>query len=121
MRTARRTRSSLKAAVVVGLGIATLMSSAPPASASTLAASSISCDARRGYVTCDVYFSGGTGGNTYWWNQPTRFRTDYADHTSAWVVCDGTTTTVAVFATDSSGTTASVNHVVDCFYATSGG
>jgi hypothetical protein len=118
MRIARSIRST-KVAVAVGLGIATMISSTPPASASTLTFTSLTCQGRRGELACEAYFSGGTGGNTYFWNQSTRFRTDYADHTKAWVVCDGVNTTVAVFATDSSGATASVNRVVDCIYGTS--
>ena len=108
---------SLKVAGVVALTLASTFSSPLPASASTLTFSSLSCEARRGYLVCEVYFSGGTGGNTYWWNQNTRYRVDYADHTQAMVDCPvGGNTTVAVFATDSSGATASVNRIVDCYY-----
>lgn len=113
MPSARAARSSALA-VGVGLAIAGMVSSAPPASADPLAVASVSCDARRDAALCDVYFSGGTGGNTYQWDEPT-FHVDYPDHTKAVVRCNGyDSTQVIVTATDSSGATVSAVRIVHC-------
>jgi hypothetical protein len=116
MRTARRSRST-KVTVVMGLGIATMISGAPPASASTLAVTSLSCSARHGGLICEAYVSGGTGGYTYTWDQG-RLRTDYPDHSRVIIDCVVSSTTVAIFVADSSGATASKSQIVDCYSGT---
>jgi hypothetical protein len=116
MRVPRRTRFR-KAAVVVGLGLATLISSTPPASAATLAVTSLSCSARHGGLICEAYVSGGAGGYTYTWNQG-RFPTSYPDHSRVLVDCLVSSTTVAIFVSDSSGATASKSQIVDCYTGT---
>jgi|GEM_PF-6940583 len=114
MPSARAARSSTFA-IAVGLVIAAMIGSAPPASADPLAVASFTCDERRDSAICDVYFSGGTGGNTYQWDEPT-FHVDYPDHTKAVVRCHGyDSTQVIVTATDSSGSTVSAVRIAHCF------
>lgn len=101
-------------AVTAGLAIAVMVSSAPPAAADPLAVASISCIPRHDAALCDVYFSGGTGGNTYQWDEPT-FHVDYPDHTRGVVRCYGYDSNgVIVTATDSSGSTVSAFQIVHC-------
>ncbi len=102
-------------AVTVGLAIAGMISSAPPASADPLAVASFTCEPRRDTSLCDVYFSGGTGGYTYQWYGTNR-HTDYPDHTKAAVPCYGDSDQVFVTATDSSGSTVEAVRIVKCFH-----
>jgi hypothetical protein len=114
MPNARPARSST-IAVAVGLAIAAMIGSAPPAAADALAVTSFSCDAGRDFLMCDAYFSGGSGGNTYWWSEAKR-HFDSPDHTKAVVPCYGDSTQVTVSATDSSGTTVSASGIFNCFH-----
>jgi hypothetical protein len=117
MRMPRRTRST-KAAVVAGLGIAAVISSALPASAATLAITSLDCQARHGGFLCTGYVSGGTSPYTYLWNQGA-LKTSSSTSTSSTAVvgCPAGSTTVRTISftvTDSDGATASQSTRIDC-------
>ena len=105
MRTTRRTRSS-KVAVVVGLGIASMIGSAPPAFATAVTITSMGCESRPVGALCEGYVSGGTGSYTFTWSRATRTRSDYANGSLVTISCTGFMN-VTFTVTDSSGATAS--------------
>lgn len=112
MRTLPRTRSS-KLAVVVGLGIASVIASAPPAFADTLTVTSMDCEGRPVGALCDAYVAGGTGGYTYSWSRYTRTRSDFVDGSLVTFSCSGYVP-ITFTVTDSSGATASATRYTFC-------
>lgn len=111
MRTARRTRS-LKAALV-GVGVASMMSSSLPAYADTLTVTFLNCEPRYYGMWCEAYVSGGTGGNTYTWNQPTVMRSDGPSSSIIAIACEGSRF-VTFTVKDSSNATASATIYHNC-------
>ena len=106
MHAARRTRS-LKAAAVVGVGIASLLSSSLPASAATLTAS-VSCEGRPAGIICDGYASGGTAPYAFGWNPNFANRWDSATSSTITFGCpSGYTLYVTFTVKDSRGASAS--------------
>lgn len=117
MRIPRRARSR-KVALVVGLGLATVMSSAVPASAATLAITTLDCQARHGGFVCTGSVSGGTSPYTYLWNQGAlKTSTSTTTTSNVAVGCPAGSTavrTISFSVTDSSGATASQSTQIDC-------
>jgi hypothetical protein len=113
MRTARHIRS-MEVTAVVALAVGSVISSAPPASATTLTAS-VTCESRPIGFSCDGYASGGTGVYTFSWSKPTNTRTDLATSSSVTVRCPvGTGGSIMFTVRDSSGATASASGFSRC-------
>jgi len=111
MRTAHHLRL-LSVATLLAVGIG---SSPLPASADTLAVTSLDCQPRHGGYLCTGYVSGGTGTYTYLWNIGATY--SGPDSSKAVTGCPtGSTTvrTVRFTVTDSSGASASQSTSIDC-------
>jgi hypothetical protein len=114
MRAVRRFQLlTLAALIALGLG-----SSVLPASAATLAITSLDCQPRHGGFVCTGSVSGGTSPYTYLWNQGALKTSSSTSTTSTAVVgCPAGSTTVRTITftvTDSRGATVSQSTQIDC-------
>lgn len=113
MRTAHRFRL-LTAAAVTALGIA---GSPLPASADTLAITSLDCQPRHGGFLCTGYVSGGTGTGTYSYLWSIGAMYSGPNSSKAATGCPAGSTAVRLIrftVTDSSGASASQSASIDC-------
>jgi hypothetical protein len=111
MRTARRTRS-LKVATLVGVSIASMLSSPLPAHATTLTIVSVGCERLWGGMMCDGTISGGTGGYTYSWSDTTQTY-GWTTESSIRLYCEGSRL-MTLTVKDSSNATASKTAYGQC-------
>jgi hypothetical protein len=111
MRSARRTRS-LKVAVMVGVGLASMISPLP-AHATTLTITELGCERTIRGMRCEGWVSGGTGSYTFTWSETAQTRSDYSNGSMINIYCEGYRF-VTFTVTDSSNATASQTTYQNC-------
>lgn len=111
MRTARRIRS-LKVAVMVGVGVASMISPLP-AHATTLTITGLSCSRNPMGMQCEGTVSGGTGGYTFTWSQTAQSRYDWSNGSIINIYCQGSSSVVFTVK-DSSNATRSQTAYGNC-------
>ena len=86
MRTARRIRS-LKVAVMVGVGVASMLTPLP-AHATTLTITELGCERTLMGARCEGYVSGGSGGNTFTWSETAQTRYEGPNGSTITINCE---------------------------------
>lgn len=86
MSSARRIRS-LKVAVLVGVGVASMISPLP-AHATTLTITELGCERTLRGARCEGYVSGGTGSYTFTWSETAQTRYDGPNGSTITIHCE---------------------------------